>query len=217
MYVVPTPGGVRWAVRHYQRGGAVASLLGDRYARIGEPRPFRELRLGRTLEELEVPTPAHIGAAVYPAGPFYRGDLVTRFVPDSRDLAAVLFPGLTLDTTAGEAGKTAETAENGEAAETRPAVDPAVAMESAGRLIRLLHDRGVNHPDLNLKNVLLAGDPVRALILDLDRATLQARLPARARHRMLDRFWRSARKWETQTGRPLDRRVREAFREGYGG
>jgi 3-deoxy-D-manno-octulosonic acid kinase len=186
----------------------VASILDDRYLRVGPPRPVREFRLGRALEELEVPTPAHIGAAVYPAGPFYRGDLVTRYVPDSRDLADVLFPGRSLEGGAGQ----------GPGDVVDPGVEPVVAMERAGALVRLLHDRGVHHPDLNIKNILLAGhDPVRALILDLDRATLRARLAPGARQRVLDRFWRSVAKWEAGTGHTLDPSVREGFRDGYGG
>lgn len=198
VYSVPAPvGSGRWVVRHYQRGGAVASLLGDRYVRLGTPRPVRELEVGRALEGMGVPTPRHVGCAVYPAGLWYRGDLVTELVPHSRDLAAVLFgtdPG-------GEA--------NGEAE---------AAMRAAGSLVRTLHERGVVHRDLNLKNVLIAGREggVRALILDLDRATLRARVGERARRRMLERFWRSARKWEKGTGRRLEPGVRRSFGEGYG-
>ena len=80
-------------MRHYHRGGAVASLLGDRYLRVGEPRPVRELRLGRALERLGVPTVPHLAAAVYTHGIWYRGDLVTRWVSGSVDLAEGLFGG----------------------------------------------------------------------------------------------------------------------------
>lgn len=216
VYVVPAPGpdehDERWVVRHYLRGGAVASLLGDRYFRFGTPRPFRELRTGRRLEELEVPTVLHLGAAIYPSGPWYRGDLVTRYVPDSRDLAAVLFPGGSL-----EGGKEPRPAHSA----SEPAPDAEAAMQAAGSLVRLLHDRGVVHRDLNLKNILITGSEsgdggVRALVLDLDRASVRERVDERARRRMLDRFWRSARKWETATGRPLAVRLRAAFEAGYG-
>lgn len=190
----------------------MASLLEDRYFRLGTPRPFRELRTGRALEELGIPTVLHLGAAVYPSGPWYRGDLVTRYVPGSRDLAAVLFPGGSLaDDTRSTLGS----------APSEPAPDAEAAMKAAGSLVRLLHDRGVVHRDLNLKNILITGSEsgdvgVRALVLDLDRASVRERVDERARRRMLDRFWRSARKWETATGRPLDARLRTAFDAGYG-
>lgn len=224
VYVVPAPTSDSWwVVRHYHRGGALASLLGDRYLRVGKPRPFREFEIGLALEALEIPTPLHIGAAVYQAGLWRRGDLVTRLVPGSVDLAAVLFGG---------------TGERKPSVQSAVAVDPASAMEEAGSLTRLLHERGVVHRDLNLKNILIvpqahdaarsadgvsdrpdgsvpASGPPRALILDLDRASLRSRVGERSRRRMLNRFWRSARKWESKTGRSLDPALRRAFADGY--
>lgn len=124
---------------------------------------------------------------------------MTHYVPESRDLAEVLFEG------AGE--------------------DGLPAMRSAGELVRLLHEKGVHHPDLNLKNILISADHesptgkdgVRALILDLDRARLGRTVGERARRRMLERFWRSARKFEERTGKSLGSEMRGAFEVGYGG
>lgn len=197
VHVVSAPTGAgRWVVRHYHRGGGMA-FLGDRYLRLGEPRPSHEFRLGLRLEALGVPVVRHVGAATYPAGPWYRGDLVTELVPESQDLAAVVF---------------------GDGDE-----DEAVAaMVAAGELVRTLHERGVIHRDLNIKNVLIAPDDraparvgVRALILDLDRASVGKGVEARARRRMLERFWRSVRKWEARSGRSLSSGVRQGFEEGY--
>lgn len=174
----------------------MAPLLGDRYLRMGTPRPVRELHLGWALEERGLPTPAHIGAAVYPAGPWYRGDLVTRYVPESRDLAAVLFPG-------------------------RPVPEPeaVAALKVSGRLFRTLHDGGLVHPDLNLKNILIVGrgPSPGARVLDLDGARLRRRVGSRARRRMIDRFWRSGRKWSAQAGAALDPVWVDAFQAGYDG
>lgn len=147
---VPAPasgpdGRRRWAVRHYRRGGAVASLLDDRYLAAGAPRPLRELRASEAARARGVPTPAVVAGAVYPAGPFYRADLVTELVPDGVELRALLF-------------------------DAAPGPDPARALEATGRLIRLLEARGVRHPDLNAANVLLTGgEAVEAWLLDLDR------------------------------------------------
>lgn len=211
VHIVPAPAGAgRWAIRHYHRGGAVASLLGDRYLRLGTPRPDRELAMGRALEAAGIPTPRHIGGAVYPHGVWYRGDLITEYVPDSMDLAAVLFGGAAAGHSVGA-----------------PPFDPAAAMRAAGALVRHLHDDGVVHRDLNLKNILIAGSvsgergagadgSIRALVLDLDRASLRSRVSERARRRMLERFWRSARKWEARTERVLEPVLRRAFEDGYG-
>ncbi len=214
VYVVGRPGGGagKWVVRHYHRGGAVARHLGDRYLRLGIPRPIREFRVSARLQELGIPSPAPVGAAVYPAGIWYRGDLVTEWIPRSRDLAGVLFEGASA-----EGGLWAGSADAG--APGVIAARRAAAMESAGRLIRRLHDAGVRHPDLNLKNILIvdeAGGP-EALVIDLDGARLGSPVGAAGRRRMIDRFWRSARKWERRTGRSLPAGARSAFEAGYGG
>lgn len=203
LVTAPDPwGDERWVVRHYHRGGSVARFLGDRYLRLGTPRPFRELRALEAVRSRGVPAPEPVGASVHTRGLFYRGDLVTRWVPESVDLATLLFdPGTPTVPAAAAVG-----------------VEGTAAMRAAGRLVRLLHERGVVHPDLNLKNILLApGDPEpRALVLDLDRASLHSGgVPARKRRRMVARFWRSARKWERRTGRPLPASLREAFEAGY--
>ena len=197
-------------MRHYHRGGAAARLLGDRYLRLGTPRPVREFRMGRALETLGIPTPRVIGAAVYPAGPFYRGDLVTAYVPDGDDLAAVLFGMEQLPSPEGGVST---------AAVRVTTVDPGAAMTSAGRLVARLHTHGVLHNDLNIKNILVVPEPggAAAYILDLDRARLRARLSTRARSRMLRRFWRSVAKWERRSGRTLEPPVREAFEDAYQG
>lgn len=202
VYAVPRPGaagGEWWVVRHYMRGGAVARLLGDRYLRVGRPRPFREFSVTRALATLGVPAPRAVGAAVYPDGPFYTGDLITEYLPDATELAAVLFP------------------ETAAAARERVRLSPAASMEAAGRLVRLLHERGVVHPDLNLKNILIRPEEggVEALVLDLDRARVTAHVSRRARRRMTSRFWRSARKWESVRGAALDPGLRAAFDAGY--
>lgn len=191
VHMVETPAG-RWAVRRYRRGGW-ARWLGERYLRAGEPRPFRELAVSDTLRSRGVATPEVVAAVVYPSGLWYGADLATRAVPAARTLAAVLF-------------------------ERKESVDPAAeaAAAAAGVVVRRLHDAGGLHADLNLANLVVsAGSPPAAWVLDLDRCRVLPEIAERHRRRMLDRFWRSAAKWEAYTGRPLERAVREAFRQGY--
>jgi 3-deoxy-D-manno-octulosonic acid kinase len=205
LVAAPDPwGDERWVVRHYHRGGSVARYLGDRYLRLGTPRPFQEFRALEAVRSRGIPAPEPVGATVHRRGPFYRGDLVTRWVPDSVDLATLLFDPETPTVPAAAA----------------EGVEGVAAMRAAGRLVRLLHERGVEHPDLNLKNILLVpSDPEpEALILDLDRARLHTGgVPAPMRRRMIARFWRSARKWERRTGRSLPASLRAAFEAGYAG
>lgn len=230
VYVVPRPDpgagsggaaagkGERWVVRHYHRGGAVASLLGDLYVRVGTPRPIREFAAGKALAAAGVPTPRVIGAAVYPAGPFYRGDLVTQWVAGSRDLGAVLFAGGQVPGGGADGGKRA-LAESAEAAGPEEEHSRR-AMRAAGELLRLAHERGLEHPDLNVKNILVVDRPdgVEAMVLDLDRARVRAgAVGAARRRRMIQRFWRSVRKWEARTGQGVAPELRAAFEAGYAG
>jgi len=62
-------------------------------------------------------------------------------------------------------------------------------------VVRHMHDRGVDHRDLNLGNILLRGNGPSAgpLVIDLDRAGIHARpLPGRVRARAVRRLERSA-------------------------
>ena len=77
----------RWAVKRFARGGKVLpGLLGDRYLRIGDPRPLKETRVSEEARERGIPTPRIMAAAVYPVAWFYRGDLVTEYMAEASDL-----------------------------------------------------------------------------------------------------------------------------------
>jgi serine/threonine protein kinase len=191
---VPTGAGP-WVVRHYRRGSALTRWLSDRYLRLGEPRPVHELRVSHAARERGVPTPEVVALAVHPAGPFYRADLATRYVPCSGNLAQALF-----------------------GAEARSAEERLEALAAAGRLIRSVHERGVVHVDLTLQNVLLEWStrPPRAHLLDLDACHVApGPLPPRQREAMLRRFARSLRGWEARAGRVLGEAENRAFRAGY--
>ncbi len=179
VYEVPTSLGV-WVIRHFVRGGSVASLLGDRYAALGTPRPFTETVTSETVRLRGIETPRVVAAAAYRAGIWYRGDLVTELVPGAEELAHVLFD----EPRVGLAGS----------------VDRKEALRETGALIHRMGRAGVHHPDLNAKNVLLSwsgGAPV-GYVLDLDRASAgskQVEVGA-----MVRRLLRSIRKFERRSG-----------------
>ncbi|MBR9988941.1 MAG: hypothetical protein KFH98_04250 [Gemmatimonadetes bacterium] len=133
-----TLSGTDCIVRHYRRGGAVAHVLRDEYLRAGEPRPLRELHASIAARARGVDTPEVVAAIAYLAGPLYRADLATQFVPDSRDLAEVLF------------GSTANVAHR------------EAAWRAAGAMLRTTFAAGVEHADLNLRNILIAGAAVNS-------------------------------------------------------
>jgi hypothetical protein len=67
------------------------------------------------------------------------------------------------------------------------------ACAAAGAAVRRLHDAGVRHGDLHVKNLLLreVGDRTETLIVDLDRARAAAGADARARMAEIMRLYRS--------------------------
>jgi 3-deoxy-D-manno-octulosonic acid kinase len=163
-------------------------VLGERFLRRGPPRPLREALASEAARARGIPTPRVLAGIVYPAGLFYRADLVTRFVPDSRDLAAILF---------GEGRADAE-----EAAEPPLRAD---ALRAAGELVVWLASAGIRHPDLNAKNFLVTpgeGGRPAVEVLDLDRATVAASGSVDP-GRMGARLERSLRKFERRRDRFL--------------
>lgn len=150
-------------IRHYQRGGAVMKLLGDRYLRSGN-RALRELRVSEQARARGVHTPAVQAAAWYEHGVFRRFDLATSFIPDARDLAGALFDD-----------------------------NAARAAHLAATLLREMLAAGLVHRDLNLKNVLVARERAYVLDLDraimVERVSAAQREAMRARFmRSLDKW-----------------------------
>ncbi len=194
-WVVPTEAG-EWVVRHAFRGGIVAGLLRDRYLRRGEPRPYAELRVSYGLRQHRIETPAVVAFAIYPAGPFYRADVITEYVPDSADLAALTFGDARLAPGARVA-----------------------AWRAAGHLLRRTWNAGLVHSDLNLRNILIAGEPdsPKAWLIDLDRAVLRGDMAAGDRVAMQRRLNRSREKLEEQYGQAVGRVELIAFGEALHG
>ncbi len=180
-YAVPLPDdAARVVVRRSRHGGLLAPLTGDRF--LGRTRAPAELATSLTLARRGVPTPELVAYATYPAGALRRrADVVTREIAPSRDLAAAL-----LDADA--------EAKN-------------VALDAAARLLAQLTAAGARHPDLNLKNILLARDAngvLEAFVLDVDRVWFDEPGAIRVAIANLRRLARSARKWHRRHGMAFD-------------
>jgi 3-deoxy-D-manno-octulosonic acid kinase len=134
-----------------------------------------------------------MAGVVYPAGMFYRADLATEEIPDALDLAAILF---------------------GEGSSTE---DMIRALQAATGLIRLLERRGVYHPDLNAKNIVIAweGGSGVAHLVDLDRCRVRAAGVPAPSLPMRRRLARSLRKLEGISGRLLGADLWGAFSRGF--
>jgi len=157
--------GRRWALRRYLRGGIAASFARDRYLFLGEERTrsFRELQLLGELRHLKLPVPAPV-AACYRRGLLtYTAALITERLTAARTLDEVLAAGRLDD----------------------------ARWASIGRCLRRFHDAGVQHADLNARNIMLGGNG-EVWLLDFDRGRL--RTPGHWRGRVLDRLARSLEK-----------------------
>ncbi|MDX9973835.1 MAG: lipopolysaccharide kinase InaA family protein [FCB group bacterium] len=149
-------------LRTFRRGGLARLLWHDAY--LLQNRPYRELRIQSTLYDRGFPVPEPLGVVWRRSRVLYRGAIASREV-DGQDLYHYL--------------------------STAPA-DADGTMERVGALIRRMHDLGVYHADLQVRNLLVGKDGL--YVIDFDKASLHRSLPARLRARNLFRFRRSLRK-----------------------
>lgn len=176
-YAVTLPGvDVNVVVRHSAHGGLLAPITGDLFV---SPRAAQELRISWSLRHVGIPTPRILGYALYPtmAGQLWRADVVTREVMGAADLATVL-------------------SREGGAFDGEHSIDAAVT------LLRRLARTWAHHPDLNLKNVLIAPtetDTLIAYVLDVDTLQFAER---NAESLNAARLLRSARKLRAMGGGP---------------
>ncbi len=191
----PVPGvdGLRVVARRYLHGGVLRGLTGGLFPGAG--RFLRELRLLEDLHREGVPVPRPAGLVVRggPAGTA-RGWMLTREIEDVEDLRALL-----LRTEPGDVAR-------------------AVALVAAGRAVRRLHDAGVLHADLHVKNILVPRDGGPAVVIDLDDAQrLPGGLRREQRVTQIQRLDRSLEKLSVKAGARLARTDRWRLVHAYMG
>lgn len=179
--------GETWVLRHYRRGGIVSKLVHDHYVWLGleRTRAFREFRVLARLHAEGFPVPRPVAARVMRTGPVYVADIITQLLVGTRSLSSYLL----------ESGPDSAT------------------WSEIGRVVRQLHDRGVDHPDLTAHNLLL--DPEgRVFVVDFDNTRLRQR--GKWARRGLERLQRSLRKVALETGTDFDEAGWHALVAGYG-
>jgi len=152
---VQLAGGRDYVLRHYRRGGLVARLIEDHYFWTGlsQTRAWREWYLLAELWKKNLPVPQPVAARVIRHGLFYRADILMRKIPQTQTLADVLM---------------------------NAAMD-ARLWKKLGQTLRVFHEQGVFHADLNARNILLDKQETFHLI-DFDRGYL----------RKADKTWQQA-------------------------
>lgn len=131
-------------LRHYQRGGLVGRFNKDRFfgTNATQSRPFNEFSLLRMMRQDGLPVPRPIAARYQSLGLFYRADLITQEIQSSRTFLECL--------------KTGDVRE-----------DTWVAL---GTLIERFHSAGIDHTDLNVRNILVGADG-QFWLIDFDKCS----------------------------------------------
>ena len=134
--------GLDLVLRQFRRGGLVGKFNRDRYIRteVGKGRAMREFALLAWMRSKGLPVPRPVAARHRPSGLLCRADLITERVPGARSLAEVL----------------------------QERALPERDWIAIGTVIRQLHSFGVNHADLNCRNILLDASG-QAWLIDFDK------------------------------------------------
>jgi len=164
-------------VRRYVHGGFLARVTRDLY--LGPMRALNELAVAEAARSGGVRTTTAIGVLCrHVRGPFWRLAFLSRELPDSEDLVHYCCR---------LADYPAETA----------ALEKRGVLREAALQVRKMHDLGIYHGDLHLKNLLLqrqaTGTP-QVYVIDFDRAEVVPELALDQRLKNLKRLARSVRK-----------------------
>ncbi len=135
-----------FVLKHYYRGGAVASILKDRYLgfSIIKSRSFREFRLLKKMNGLGLPVPIAVAAHVNKGVLSYRADLITEELKQAETLSDVLSNSVLGD-------------EN---------------WQKIGRCIKRFHQHDIYHADLNARNILLTKS-LEIYLIDFDNSYIR--------------------------------------------
>lgn len=180
-------------LRHYRRGGWIGRWIEECYLWSGleRSRPLQELRLTAKLEEAGLPVAPVVAVRVQRSGLCYRGDLLTVALTESEPLLDRLH-------------HTPLTAEE---------------WMAIGATLARFHRYGLDHADLNGRNILLAPTLTATAgiwLIDFDRC--RHRRPAPAwQQANLQRLYRSLQK-EQRLRPPLsawNSRAWQALQAGY--
>ena len=175
-----------WVLRHYHRGGFVGRFVSDHYFWRGleQTRAFREWRLLAELTERNLPVPPPIAARVRRHGVRYTADIITGYLDNTRSFESML--------------------DEGDACHE--------SWNLIGRTLRRFHDHGVDHCDLNVRNILMDSQR-QVFLVDFDKSEL--RDEGSWKDSNLRRLKRSLRKVALETGTDFDAVGWQALEQGY--
>jgi 3-deoxy-D-manno-octulosonic acid kinase len=172
-------------VRTIMHGGVFRHITGKRF--LSPNRTIRELKVSASLVAHGIRTPEILAVRLIKEGLFYSIDVVSKFIPDSKDLLVYF---------------------------EKCHTDSLELIKKSGSIIRAIHDLGVYHTDLHIKNLLLDNSG-NLWVLDLDKAYQCDLLPEFMKQMNLKRFIRSIKKWQTKGRIHLPDKWASSFLDGY--
>jgi len=191
---IPIRNGERMVLRQYVHGGLFRNFTRSLY--LFGSRSFRELALTSEIRSCGISTIQPIAAIhrfILP--PLYQAYLISSEIPNSKDLIQY-FQGI------------------GPFTSRENILLKRRTIRSAALLLRSFHQSGFYHGDLQLKNILVAGD--QPLLIDFDRSYRKRTLSLREKMKNLLRLNRSVEKWRL-LGLPITRTDRWRFFLAYAG
>ncbi len=174
-------------IRNLTHGGMLRGITKDLF--LSPKRSMRELAVSTYLRSRDISTPEIVAIRYVRKRIFISISVLSRLVPDSTDLMTYL--------------------------ETKR-TDAGDLFEKTGELARKIHDAGVFHADLHIKNILLDA-ALNPWALDLDKARKFKYMPYALKWLNLKRFFRSCRKWEKKGKIMLPSNWQKKFMQGYFG
>lgn len=186
--------GKRMVVRSYSHGGLLRAFTRNLY--LFGSRSFQELALTEEIRSSGISTIEPIAAlhrVIFP--PLYLAFLLSLEIPQARNLIQYF-------------------QEIGNSPSPENIIVKRKTIRSSGLLLQEFHRAGFFHGDLQLKNILLAGD--QPLLIDFDRSYRKPILSLRERMKNLLRLNRSVEKWR-RLGLPITRTDRWRFFMAYSG
>ncbi|MFC1524906.1 lipopolysaccharide kinase InaA family protein [Planctomycetota bacterium] len=168
-------------IRHYYRGGLIGAwFLRDLFLDFN--RPINELIITEQARAKGVPVPEILGLVISRVGMvFYRAEIILKEVPQTQNLNEI-FSGLMAQSVSPETLRL-----------TKLEFNKAIAGS-----IKLLHQVGIYHRDLNIRNILIQRTNetgLNAYIIDFDKSKRFNELHFKKRIHNLIRLNRSIEKW----------------------
>ena len=191
---IPLANGQRMVLRQYLHGGLLRNITGSLY--LFGSRSFEELSITEEIRSCGIPTVESLGAIhqrIFYS--IYQAYFLSLEATHAKDLTQYF-------------------QEIGAQPSQQNLLLKRKTIRSVGLLIRQFHKAGFFHGDLQIKNILVAGDQI--LLIDFDRSYRKPTLPVQKMMKNLLRLNRSVEKWKRR-GLPITRTDRWRFFLAYAG